>query len=72
MNNSKKTQRIIKNIDDVIDVLDYYMFGRNEYIIKLKEVRDFISELGLDKKKSNARLAKRLKKHWETQQDESK
>lgn len=64
MQNSKRIQRIVKNLDKIEEILKFYTNGDHSYKKDFKEIRELIDELGLDKKEDHARLAKKLKGLW--------
>ena len=61
MENSKRIKRIIQHLDELEEVMDYFMAGSKHYHQHFRELRDIIDELGLDRKEHNARFAKKLK-----------
>lgn len=68
MENSKRTKKAIEKLNNIEDDLEYFTNGSTRYRKVFKELREFIDELGLDKKIDHARLAKRLKAHWKAEE----
>ena len=72
MKNSKKTENILKKLDKIQEYMYYFMMDTEAYhdISKdIAELREFISELALDRKEHNARFAKKLKGLWDSEHD---
>ena len=68
MENSKRIKRIIKHLDELEEVMDYFMAGNKHYTPYFDEIRELIDELGLNMKEHNARFAKKLKAIYESQE----
>ena len=66
--NSKRIQRALKKLDEIYENFQYYSNGSKHYDKDFKELHELIEELGLEKKKDHARLAKKLKYRWEQDQ----
>lgn len=66
MQNSKRIQNILKKLDKLEEVLVFYMNGDESFKSDIKEIRDLIDELALNKKEDHIRLAKKLKYVWES------
>ena len=71
MKNSKRTQRISANLNNIIDALNFYTNGSKEFDADIKEIQEFIEEMGLETKERDTRLARKLKKHWDLTERES-
>lgn len=72
MKNSKKTENILKKLDKMQEYLYYFMMDTEAYhgVSKdIAELREFISELSLERKEHNARFAKKLKGLWDREHD---
>jgi hypothetical protein len=65
LKNSKKSQRILKDLEELYQILTYYSGDHTFWHKKYKELYTFCEEMALDTKERDTRLAKRLKKHWE-------
>jgi len=64
MKNSKRVQRIVHSLDELVDILNFYTNNSKQFDNKINEIRDFIEEMGLETKERDTRLAKKLKNHW--------
>lgn len=63
MQEPKRNKKYHNDIQEVIDVLKFYM-GKDksrDLVEKLREVEDKLTELSIEKKVDHIRLAKRLK-----------
>ena len=72
MKNSKKTEQLIQKLDNIEEILYYYMLDTtdfNQLRVDIAELKEFISEYALDKKEYNARFAKKIKKIWGKEHD---
>lgn len=69
MQNSKRIQRILKNLKEIQDDLEYYTNGTKEYKQRFREIRELIDELGLEKKEDRAKFAKKLKELWKVDEE---
>ena len=72
MKNSKKTEQLIQKLDNIEEILYYYMLDTtdfNQLRVDIAELKEFISEYALDKKEYNARFAKKIKKIWDKEHD---
>jgi len=70
--NSKKTEQLIQKLDNIEEILYYYMLDTtdfNQLRVDIAELKEFISEYALDKKEYNARFAKKIKKIWDKEHD---
>jgi hypothetical protein len=70
--NSKKTEQILKKLDKIEEFMYYFMMNTeafHEVKSDLSELREYISELSLDRKEHNARFAKKLKGLWDQEHD---
>ena len=65
MKNSKKTQRVLKDLDELYELLVYYSGDNTFWHEKYEELYTFCEQRGLETKERDTRLAKKLKKHWE-------
>lgn len=68
MQNSKRIQRAIKKLSEIEELVLFYTNGNEAHARSFKELRDLIDELALDKKEDHARLAKKLKGLWKSQE----
>jgi len=71
MQNSKRVQRTLRKLDEIEEILSYYICGSKEFKGHFKEIRELIDELGLDKKEDHKRLAKKLKGLWKSEKDQT-
>lgn len=72
MKNSKKTEQLIAKLDNIEEILHYYMLDTTDFNNLKKditELKSFISEYALEKKEYNARFAKKIKSIWDREHD---
>lgn len=72
MKNSKKTEQLLAKLDNIEEILHYYMLDTTDFNNLRKdiiELKDFISEYALEKKEYNARFAKKIKSIWDREHD---
>jgi hypothetical protein len=70
--NSKKTEQLLQKLDNIEEILYYYMLDTtdfNQLRLDIVELKEFISEYALEKKEYNARFAKKIKKIWDQEHD---
>lgn len=70
--NSKKTEKLLQKLDNIEDILYYYMLDTtdfNQLRVDIMELKEFVSEYALEKKEYNARFAKKIKKIWDKEHD---
>ena len=65
MENSKRIQRAIKQLEKIEENLEFYTNGAKGYTEDFQQLKELIEELGLDKKTDHVRFAKKLKAIWE-------
>jgi len=69
MRSPKRLKRVVKYFDDLEKILLYYFpedrTETKKLKLQIKEIKEFIEELTLDKKISDARLAKKIKEDIE-------
>lgn len=70
MQNSKRIQRVIKKLDSIQELINYYTNGSGEYDGDFVDIRSTLNELSIDKKKDHARFAKKLKYLWDSSNKE--
>jgi hypothetical protein len=64
MENSRRTKRILRKLDRLQDLLKFYLNGDKKFDKDFREIRDFISDMGLTKKEDHVKFAKKLLKLW--------
>lgn len=72
MKNSKKTEQLIQKLNNIEDILYYYMLDSTDFSNlrqDILEIKQFVSEYALEKKEYNARFAKKIKKLWNQEHD---
>lgn len=63
MRSPKKVKRVVKYLNEIETVLSYYLPPTPEskvYRLYLKELRELIEDLSLDKKVNDAKIAKKI------------
>lgn len=71
MQNSKRIQRALKKLDEIYETFQYFSNGSKVFDKDFRELGDLIDELGIERKKDHARLAKKLKGYWESTDKDS-
>ena len=73
MKESKRVQKAINTLDQMLEWLHYYMGDCTtfrQFVRKdIADLEDLLRELALDQKVQNIRLAKKLKAIWAAQQE---
>ena len=67
MKNSKRISRIIKHLDELTELLDYYSNGRGGKFQVIGELKALVHEFGQDEKEHNIRLIQKWKEKHEKQ-----
>lgn len=62
MKNSKKTNQILKKLNNIKDLLDYYSASNQEILRDLNEIEKFIINVALLNKKEHIKIANSVKK----------
>jgi hypothetical protein len=70
MKNSKKISRLLSHVEQIEDVVSYYLGNNNKYSFYIREIRTYIDETALDTKTHDIRLAKKLKGLWKKKNGE--
>lgn len=70
MRNSKKTSRLLSHVEQIEDVLSYYLGKNSKYTSYMREIRNYIDDTALEMKTHDIRLAKKLKGLWKKKNDE--
>lgn len=70
----KEPKRVLKAIKTLEELKECFQFFASEdaykvFSEKLSELEELLSELALDQKTQNARLAKRLKSLWKSEEE---
>ncbi len=65
MKNSKRINRIIRHLDKLNELLDYYSNGKASSFKVIGELKSLVDEFGHDEKEHNIRLIQKWKEKHE-------